>query len=247
MVNRTLSLWGRGLSPIRILVQRCSGLQRFMFLTGLATALPHRTLLGLNLMPRLKCLVSKSCSILSRILFTSRIRTLFKALPYIIRSRGLLLLSWRSPFSVVRILVFLGSSIRQSSIGLRIGILSLCLVLRFLFGCVPARLAMVYIRFGLTVLVSAHPMLEHSCSRPVPLLYGLLLVLLESRVPIPSLLLAMCSYARCAFRLLRDIPNIPVLKVLSVGVGWAQWLTLLSRVLMSLSVLPLACCSVELN
>lgn len=94
---------------------------------------------------------------------------------------------------MVRMLVFLGSSIRQSSIGLSIGRLSLCLVFRFLFGWVPARLAMVYIRLGLTYLVSANPVLEQSCSRPVPLVYGLLLILLASRVPIPSVLLAICS------------------------------------------------------
>lgn len=82
-----------GLSRTRVLVQRWSGLKRFVFLTGVATALWHRTELGLNDILRLNWLRRARRTTLSRIVFTNRIRTLVSCLIYIIRNNGLLLLS----------------------------------------------------------------------------------------------------------------------------------------------------------
>lgn len=53
-LNRMFEFVGNGLRCRRILVQRCSGLKRFMFLIGRETALPQRTLLDLNVIERLK-------------------------------------------------------------------------------------------------------------------------------------------------------------------------------------------------
>lgn len=92
-MKASLSFGLFGLSSMRVLVQRCSGLKRLTFLIVRVTALPQRTDLGLKLMPKPKWLCTTRRTTLNRIVFTSRIRTLRSSLRYIIRSRGLLLLS----------------------------------------------------------------------------------------------------------------------------------------------------------
>lgn len=77
----TLSFGLFGLSSRRILVQRCSGLKRFIFLIGPVTALPHITPFRLKIIIILKCLPTNRARILTRIRFTTRVRTLRSRLP----------------------------------------------------------------------------------------------------------------------------------------------------------------------
>lgn len=145
-------------------------------------------------------------------------------------------------------LVLVGN-IAQANMGRSDGDLVLGLVFSFLLGKACASLAIVYIDLVGTLAIALNPVLPQMCIRLIPLDYIALLLFRigdgvadvvvyedeEMTLPVPSVLLAMCSYATWPRRLLRVTPNMCVVKVVGYLCLWANALSLLRNLLIFLS------------